>query len=483
MRTLSGRGSREGLSFRLGAGAVAAATALALAGPSSAGDLRLILDGQAAVTSDGNYGQSTTLTDEDQETVGRAGFDLRLSYDWQRSGLAFVYSPSYEQVLEGEDDARTERDSIAHRLLLGFQGELNRRLSLSVQERLFQTPNLDLYLPPTNPDTLAVTRRGDQLAHNLDVGFRYAATRRFFLNLGANHGLRTFDNTDLFDTETQGVTVGGSYQISASQSAGASAGLGRFEYEDGREDDVRLLGVNYTFGFGRDTQVSLDAGTFSVDSTFLEPLVPEVPEPGEEVPPPPITPPTVVRESEETGWRGGVGITQQRELFNWSLGYRHDLSAGYGLGRAAEADNAYAGISTSLGRSVTVGLDGNISRQRELGDRAAQTIAGGEDRPISEFAAGSLRLGWQALPSLRLNAGYSRIWQEARVAPFEDLSYSRYFLGLAFRIFSRGETPKDPLRPEATEEETREEATEEEGPTGERNDSSGDNTNDEPDTQ
>ena len=458
MRKRSGRRSEEGrevcvfsgLSFRLGAGTAAVATLLTFAGPAAAGELRVILDGQAAVTSDGNYGQSSTLGDEDQETVGRAGFDLRLSYDGQRSGLALVYSPSYEQILEGRDEegaGRRERDAIAHRLLLGFQGELSRRLSLSVRERLFQTPNLDLYLPPTSPDTLAVTRRGDQLAHDFDLGFRYAATRRFFLSLGASHGLRTFDDTDLFDTETQGVSLGGSFQVSEFKSVGASAGLGRFEYEDGREDDVQLLGVNYTFGVGRDTQVSLDAGTFAVDSTFLAPLAPEEPLPGEEVP----TPPTIVVESEETGWRGGIGISQRRELFNWNLGYRHDLSAGYGLGRAAEADNAYGGISTSLGRNVTVGLDGNVSRQRDLGDRD-EFLTGTGNRPLSEFAAGTLRLGWQALPSLRLNAGYSRIWQEARAEPFEDLSYSRYFLGLAFRIFSRGETPKDPLRPEATEE-------------------------------
>ncbi|HEX2224294.1 MAG TPA: hypothetical protein VHN15_08815 [Thermoanaerobaculia bacterium] len=464
------------------AAAVAAASLLlpALIAPAGAGEFRVILDGQAAVVRDGNYGQRSLFGDAgDPETVGRAGFDLRLSYDWQRAGLALVYSPSYEQILEGGDEERREQDAVAHRLLLGFQGELTRRLSLSVQERLFQTPNLDLYLPPTSPDTVAVARRGDQLAHNLDLGFRYAVTRRASLTLGASHGLRTFDDTDLFDTETQGVNLGGAWQLSEFQSLGASAGLGRFEYEDGREDDVRLLGVNYTFGFGRDTQVTLDAGTFSVDSTFLELLVPESPEtpplpPGEE---PPLTPVTVLREEEETGWRGGIGISQRRELFSWNLGYRHDLSAGYGLGRAAEADNAYAGISTALGRNVTVGLDGNISRQRELGDRADRVIAGGatgDDRPLSEFAAGTLRLGWTVLPSLRLNAGYSRIWQEARVEPFEDLSYSRYFLGLAFRIFSRGETPKDPLRPEEREEE---------GPTGERTDSSGDDENDEPDAQ
>lgn len=428
---------------------LASGLVLALAAaPASAGELRLVLDGEAAVTSDGNYAQSAALEgDDEQNTVGRAGFDLRLSYDLERSGLAMVYSPSWETVIEGNDDDRgldDLDDGIAHRLLFGYRGALTRRLTLSVQERLFSSPNLDLYLPPTSPDTLAVTRRGDQLTHNLDVSVQHAVTRRGFVTLGLNHSLRTFENTALFDTETLGAQLGASFQLSDAQSIGASAGLGVFEYEDGREDDVRLLGVNYSFGFGRDTRVDLDAGLFSVDSSRLEPLVPEPTEPtepGTELPPGTLPPTFEVRE-EETGWRGGIQLNQQRELFSWNVGYRHDLTAGYGLGRAAEADNAFAGISTSIGRALTLGLDGSVSRQRELVEGPGFE---GDD-PLSEFATGTARFSWNILPALRLTGGYSHIWQEARVEPFEDLSYSRYFLGLAFRIFSTGDTPKDPIR-------------------------------------
>lgn len=45
---------------------------------------------------------------------------------------------------------------------------------------------------------------------------------------------------------------------------------------------------------------------------------------------------------------------------------------------------------------------------------------------------------------LRVSGGYSRVWQRSRVEPFPDLSYGRYFLNLAFRIYSRGETPQEP---------------------------------------
>jgi hypothetical protein len=63
-------------------------------------------------------------------------------------------------------------------------------------------------------------------------------------------------------------------------------------------------------------------------------------------------------------------------------------------------------------------------------------------------------VSWAVLPSLRLAGSYSRIWQSSRLEPFEDLSYDRYFLGLTFRIFSTGETPRQPEELERREEPT-----------------------------
>lgn len=411
--------------------------AACLAGPAAAGELRAILEGEAAVTSDGNYQQSATLQDDGAETVARGGLSLRLSYDMRRSSLALVYSPSYEQSLDGQEDSqglRRDRSGIAHRLLFGFQGALTRRTDFQIQERLFSSPNLDLYLPPTAPDTLAVTRRGDQLSHNFNASIRQALTRRTGLTAAVSHSLRTFENSDLFDNESYGVDLGWDVSLDRDRSFGLSGGLGKFEYEDGRDADVRLASIYYDFLLGRRTRARIDAGAFSVQSVSFVPLVPEVAET-----------PLVPVDAKDSGWRGGVQLSSQGDLFNWSLGYRHDISAGYGLGRAAEADNAFFGLSRALGRSVTVGLDGSASRQRDLQEFADLR---GNDGPVSELATGTARLSWNIVPSLRLTGGYSRVWQRARVEPFDDLSYSRYFLGLAFRIFSTGETPKNPARPE-----------------------------------
>lgn len=413
----------------------------AAAGPAGAGELRVILEGETAVSNDGNYNQTAGLDGQD-ETVGRASAALRLSYELQRSSLALIYSPSYEQAF-GNSGSDSGLSGIAHRLLFGFDGSLTRRLGLHVQERLVSSPSLDFYLPVIAPETAAVTRRGDQLTHDLDVSLVQELTRRSSLQLGATHSLWTFESTSLFDTESLTARLGAAFNLTADRQIDASAARGRFEYEDGTESDVQTWGLGLSLGLGRSSQLRIEGGMFSVETDVPPLIVPA--EPGEPVPgPAPVGEPFLGTESHD-GWRGGIQFSQRRDLFHWSAGYSHDISAGFGLGRAAVTDNAFLGISTEIGRRLTLGLDGSGSLQRELSDRAELGGGTGEGETLTDFVAGTLRFGWTFAPSVRLTGGYSRIWQQAEAEPFEDLSFARYFLGLSFRLFSTGETPKDPV--------------------------------------
>jgi len=47
-------------------------------------------------------------------------------------------------------------------------------------------------------------------------------------------------------------------------------------------------------------------------------------------------------------------------------------------------------------------------------------------------------------PWALLHGGYSRIWQQSDLAGFGNLSYNRFFLGLALAIYQTGETPEIP---------------------------------------
>lgn len=421
-----------------------------LAAPAHGGELRVTLDAVAGARADGNYAQAGNLESADgkgDEIVARSGFDLRLSYELPRMTLALGYSPAYEWVL-----GQTDINGTTHRLDLGLAGNLSRRLKLNVRERLASSSTLDLYSPFTEAETIAVTRRGDQLTHALDVSLAQEITRRTSVLLGAAHTLRTFESDDLADTETLSGRIGLGFQLAPDRRLDILAEDGTYDFGDGRgtgqgglrrlgrngEADVQTLSLGWTQAFLREGQLRVEAGVFSVDSVRIVALASDVEgQPLQEV---------RVEES-DTGWRGALGLSRQLELFGWNLGYRHDVSAGAGFGRAVQVDNAFAGVSTRVGRVLTLGLDANASRHREL--------SGGETGPgdpllrsdralLVDALAGTARFNWSFSRVASLNGGYSYIRQDSQVEPFEDLSYSRYFLGLALQLYRSGEEPRDP---------------------------------------
>lgn len=433
---------------------LAALLTSALASPAAAGELRTVLEAEAGVRSDGNYDQrlqADGAEDEGQE-LARAGFHLRLSYLLPRLQLAMNYSPSYEWVLDSADVNGT-----THRLDLGMVANLTRRLQLSVRERLLSSPNLDLYGPFSEAEPIVVARRGDQLSQSLDVGLNQELTRRASLLLGATHTLRTFEDEDLSDTETLAARIGANWELLENRNFDIFATAGYYDFgerrfpDDGtgtpqvarpaREADVQTLNLAWSQPIFRDGRFRVEGGVFSVDSTRdlrVEGL------PGE--------PPAFLQvEDSHTGWRGGLQLSRQMPVVGWNLGYRHDVSAGNGLGRATEVDAGFAGISGNVGRNLVLGLDANLSRHQDLEDGDSDPItpedpdvlAGERDR-LAEFAAGTARFSWSFSRVARLTGGYSRIWQESRVEPFEDLSYSRYFLGLALQLYRTGDEPRDP---------------------------------------
>lgn len=390
-----------------------------LAQPAGAGELRVTLDGEAGVRSDGNYGQvAQTGEDVQSQDLARGGLSLNLSWNqldrWQ---LALGYSPSYERSLDDSSLSGT-----AHRLDLALRGDLTRLMSVQIRDRLLSSPGLDLYQPVVADQPMAAPRRGNQLLHSLDVSLDHELTRRFALVGGADTSQRRFEDPVLIDSDTLGGRLGIAYRWSEEHTFQAIASAGAFSYENGRDTDVRTFSLGYDRPLGRDVRLALEAGTFWVHAT----------DPGRATVGP-------AEEESKTGWRGGARISQQLQLFSWNAGYRHDVAPGYGLGREAVVDNGFVGVATTLGRRLTLGLDGNASRQRDVDDTNADTS--GRDL---EFAAGTGRLSWAMFPRLRLTGSYSRIWQSSKVEPFEDLSYNRYFLGLSFRIFSSGETPRQP---------------------------------------
>jgi hypothetical protein len=395
-----------------------------LAGPARAqapvpGRLNVVLEGEAGARDDGNYGLQQDSVSQQNRAVGRLGLNLRLSYTLQRLSLALGYSPYYERTLD-----RSGLSGTTHRLDFGLVGDLSRQTRLNVRENLISTPDIDLYAPVTSTQTTVVTRHGNQLSHLLDVSLDQSFGRHASMFAGATHSLRRYEDVNLIDSETLGGRLGAAFELMRGGRVEAAVGVARYDYRQRGSSDVRTVGLSYATDVGRDNHVRLEGGAYSEDSTlrFANGL-------------------PAGRQS-DTGWRGGLQFARDERLFHWSLGASHDISPGAGLGRAVTADNAFVGLSTAVGRKLTLGLDGNVSRQRDLPSQDQGTA---DNQTLTRFAAGTVRAGWIFAPALRLEGGYSRIWQRAQVAPFANLSYSRYYVNLAFRLYSSGETPLQPV--------------------------------------
>jgi hypothetical protein len=386
------------------------------------GRLNVRLEGEAGARDDGNYGQQQEPALRNDQTLGRAGFNLQLSYALQRLNLALGYSPYYERALDGSGISGT-----THRLDFGLVGDLSRRSRLNVREQLLSTPDVDLYAPVGTPQTTVVTRRGNQLSHLLDVSLNQSFSRRTSLVIGATQSLRRYQDPNLSDDQTLGARLGAGFELVRGGQIEADLGVSRYDYKERGSSDVRTLGVAWGADLGRDNHLRLEGGGYSVDSRLRR-----------------LDGPATLERQSDTGWRGGIQFARDQRLFHWSLGANHDISPGAGLGRAVTADSAFLGLSTAVGRSWTFGLDGNASRQRDLPGQEDASVS----RPsnsLTEFAAGTARVGWSFAPSFRLEGGYSRIWQRSRVETLANLSYARYYVNLAFRIYDSGETP---VRPE-----------------------------------
>lgn len=414
----------------------------------TAGEFRFLLEGEAGMRDDGNYRDLNgdgAVASPQEDSRARGGLNLQLSYALERLNLALSYAPAYERSLDDSNISGT-----THRLDFGLVGDLSRRSRLNVRERLLETPDLDVYAPTpeiTAPETMTVTRRGNQLSHTLDITLDHDFSRRTSMFLGATHSLRKFEAESLVDSEDLGARIGAGFELSRGQRIEAAVGVGQYDYKERGDADIRTLGVAWASDFGRSSHLRLEAGAFSADSTergFLRVFPdPEGPAEVREV---------VVRDSSE-GFRGNLQFSQERRFLRWAFGLGHDVSPGSGLGRAVEADNAFLGLSFPAGRHLELGLDGSASRQNDLSDDTTVAVepTGGEVAgragELTEFAVGTVRAAWSFAQAFRLEGGYSRVWQRSQVAAYGDLDYARYFLNLAFRIWSSGDTPREPRAP------------------------------------
>jgi hypothetical protein len=393
----------------------------------AAGQLNVQLEAEAGVRNDGNYAQRTNpenpadtgVLSSRQQSFGRGGFNLNLSYVLKRWQLAMVYNPFYEAGFKSREFA-----GLTHRLNLALAGNLSERTTLRLSERLLSTPTLELF-GPTLGDTVVSPRKGRQLFQDFDAEIASNVTRRTVFFVGADQFIRSFEEPGLVDSRGVGGRTGLRFHLDEEREVELKAGAASYRFGPGRSANVALATVAYSKVFVRDSEVRLVLGGFSVTSQTG----------GNQ------------RELRSQGLQGGLDLTHQRERFRYNASLHHGIAPGVGIGRPVVLDNVVLGVST-VGRRLTVGLSGSAARSQDFQGASAvsnrPTGANRGDRRLVDFVAGNLDASWSFADWGRLHGGYSRIWQSSRIAAFDTVAYNRYFLGLALAVYRTGERPENP---------------------------------------
>jgi len=389
----------------------------------AAGQLRVLLEAEAGARSDGNYDVRDTTgaaATTGSRSTGRGGFNLNLSYALRRLDLALEYSPFYEQDLnrrEGTDSL----SGLTHRLNLAANAALSERSRLHLSERLLSSPTFTLY-GPTLGETVVAPRRGNELYQDFDSELDTDLTRRTAFFLGASESLHRFADPALSDSRGVGGRTGLRFQLDAERNLEIKAVASSFRFT-GLTSDVVEATAALAKIFGHGSALRLELGGFAVRSQ-----------------------PAADRPSlTSNGVEGDFQLTHQRERLRWDGELRHGIAPGVGIGRPVVLDSAVVGVST-LGRRTTVGLSASAARSRDFANLAQLQSAEEQrsDRRLVDFVAATLDASWSFADRGRLHGEVSRVWQTSSLAAFDNVSYNRYFLGIALAVYKTGETPLHP---------------------------------------
>ncbi|MEA2690846.1 MAG: hypothetical protein QOJ16_233 [Acidobacteriota bacterium] len=394
----------------------------------AAGQLRVLLEADAGVRSEGNYVPRNAPLNADgtlrSQSVlfGQGGFNLNLSYALPRLELALIYNPFYEGTLNHKDTGTIS--GVSHRLSFGLTGQLSRRSVLRLSERLVSSPTLELF-GPTLPDTVAVPRRGNQLIEETDAELDTDITRSVVFLVGGNAFVRNFDDPALENSRGAEGRTGLRFHIDEQRDAEIRAATAFYRLGAGRSAHVTTGTAGYRTTYARGNSLHLEIGGFTLSSQEV----------------------AGVPRQRQSGVQGLIDLSRQGQLYRWNASYSHGVSPGAGIGRPVVLDDAVLGVTT-VGRRLNMGLSVNGARSNDFENRNRVTPlpvgSAGNDRRLVDFAAGTFEASWSFGDRGRLHGSYSRIWQRSDLPGFGNLSYNRFFVGLALVIYSTGETPVIP---------------------------------------
>lgn len=355
------------------------------------------------------YSSNPTFLLDSQQPEGDTISDFRARLSARRTSertdWAFEYLPFYTRY-----DTNDQLDTTNH--VLDYKGRylISRRSRLALLDRFnySRDPVQATILGTT--DSTVLTLQSRRWRNRSEAELESDVSRSVSLRLGALAAVDRFEDRPLTDSNTYSGRVGLLKRFGARQSLSSTYTRSRFVLGEDAAPDVNSDGIELGWSFTAGRQTAMDAAAG-------------------------IT--RVSREGERQNLlTGSASLSHPFRRLRFTSGYRRSLSADTGTTAVTLSQAAYAGLSGTAGRRVTLGAFGDYGTRKSA-------LSTGEQVSLT-YVGGALRAGLMLKEWFQLTGEVRRHDQSESGGTAEDITVNTFYLGLDFKAFQTGRAARVP---------------------------------------
>src|SRR3989454_740087 len=349
----------------------------------------------------GGYTTNPALRSDSGGSSGDSITDLRAGLMDRKSSPRTAWSARYDSFYT-RYGSNNQFDTINHTLNFDGRYLVTRRTHLNLFEHFFYSRNpLQIGGAAPTDETIILTRLTHRWRSISDAEFDTSVSRSLTLQVGASSRIERLDLSPSVDINTYSGRLGIQKQVGQKDSIASTYGYSRFDFQSEGTADVESHRLDLSWSHGP------PAGAACVLSAGVS---------------------RVLREGErQNRLTAGATLHHPFRRVDFISGYRRSLDADAGVATVTVAQNAYAGMSGTVGRTASLGVFaeyGTRDSVLETGDQIALTYTGAAIR-------GSIALD----PRFSISGEARRRKQTAAEGAGEDLTVDTLFLGLVFQVF------------------------------------------------
>jgi hypothetical protein len=348
----------------------------------------------------GGYTSNPSLRSDSGELIGDSIADVRGDLVDHRSSPRTDWSAKYA-ALYTRYGSNSELDSINHALTFDGRYLVTRRTHLRLLETFFYSRN-PLQIETTAPtsETVILTKQSNRWRSVSDGSFDTTLSRSSTLQIGATSRIERLDLNPAIDIHTYSGRIGIQKQIGQKDGVSSTYTYSRFNFHSDSVTDAETHGID----------VSWSHGPPSGAGCVLSVGVSRVTQAGQS----------------QNRFTAGATLHHPFHRLDFVSGYRRTLDADAGVATLTVAQNAYAGLTGTIGRWGSVGGFG------EYGTRDSVLETG--EAVALKYAGGGIRASIAFNPRLSLSADARRRKQTSSTGTGDALTVDTFFLGLVFQV-------------------------------------------------